>query len=186
MKVALQDPLPSSTILKDGFWPTTRVWVAQVDQLNKEGEICEEFGEDEAYVGPLSGRLQPSFKVERDLFKGYFVAVRPAIGDSHPIWITRALFDPNCNAIKPNCVLIQYFRPASRDEGVKNFYTAWDSERGLHWKIDEIELPLWQYTDALIMAWKSLIRKDTQQCMIKIRIAQIEVINQSLAEFPLS
>ena len=23
VKVALQDPLPSSTILKDGFWPTT-------------------------------------------------------------------------------------------------------------------------------------------------------------------
>ena len=56
-----------------------------MDQLNEEGEIRKEFGEDEAYVGPLSGCPQPSFKVGRDLFEGYFVAVRPADGNSHPI-----------------------------------------------------------------------------------------------------
>ena len=61
--------------LRDGFWPTTRVQASRVDQLDDDGEDREEFWEDEAYVGPLSGRPNPSFRVAQDLFKGYFVAV---------------------------------------------------------------------------------------------------------------
>ena len=183
VKVALLEPLPSCSVLKDGFWPSSRVQATQMDELDEDGEDREEFGEDDAYVGPLRGRPQPSFRVGRDLFEGYFVAVRPAEGDSHPVWIARAFSNPNCNPEKPNCVLIQYFRPTSRDQNVQDFYTGWDSERGLRWKVDETEPPLWQHTNALITAWKSSIRKDTRQCMIKIPVAQIDVINQSLASY---
>ena len=56
MKIALEEPLPNPTILKDGFWPTTRVQATQEDQLNEDGEDLEEFGEDDAYVGPLRNR----------------------------------------------------------------------------------------------------------------------------------
>ena len=106
VKVALMEPLPTFPTLRDGFWPTTRVQASRVDQLDDDGEDREEFGADEAYVGPLSGRPNPSFKVARDLFEGYFVAVRPAEGDLYPVWIGRALFDPNSNPKNLNCVLI--------------------------------------------------------------------------------
>ena len=82
VKAVLEDPLPISNVLKDGFWPTTRVQASVEDQVADDREDHEEFGEDEAYVGPLRGRLQPSFRVGRDLYEGYFVAVRPADGDT--------------------------------------------------------------------------------------------------------
>ena len=93
------------------------------------------------------------------------------------MWIGRALSNPNSSPENPNCVLIQYFRPTSRNQDVIDFYTGWDNERGLCWKVDEIEPPVWQHTDALMTAWKSRIKKDTQECMIKIPAIQIEVIN---------
>ena len=37
------------------------------DQIAKDGEDCEEFGEDDPYVGPMRGRPQPSFRVGRDV-----------------------------------------------------------------------------------------------------------------------
>ena len=55
------EPLPTFDVLKDGFWPTTRVEANQADELNKDDEEREEFGEDDPYVGPLSGRPNPSF-----------------------------------------------------------------------------------------------------------------------------
>ena len=183
VKVALMELLPTFPTLRDGFWPTIRVQASRVDQLDDDGEDREEFGEDEVYVGPLSGCPNPSFRVARDLFEGYFVAIRPAEGDLHPIWIGRALFDPNSNPENPNCVLIQYFRPTLRNQDVQDFFTGWDSERGLRWKVDETEPPVWQHTDALMIAWKSRIQKDTMECFIKIPAIQIEVINESLASY---
>ena len=154
-----------------------------MDQLDDDGEDRKEFGEDEAYAGLLSGRPNPSFRVAGDLFEGYFVVVRPAEGDLHPVWIGRALSDPNSNRENPNCVIIQYFHPTSRNQDVQDFYTGWDSERGLRWKVDETEPLVWQHTDALMTIWKSRIQKDTVECFIKISAIQIEVINESLASY---
>ena len=83
-------------------------------------------------------------------FKGYFVADRSVEGDLHPVWIGRALSDSNSNPKNPNCVLIQYFRPTSRNQDVQDFYIDWDSKRSLRWKVDETEPPVWQHTDALM------------------------------------
>ena len=66
---------------------------------------------------------------------------------------------------------------------MQDFYTRWDNERGLHWRVDETEPPIWQHTDALMIAWKSRIQKDIVECMIKIPATQIEVIKQTLASF---
>ena len=115
VKIALEEPLPNSTILKDGFWPTTRIQATQEDQLDEDGKNLEEFDEDDAYVGPLRNHPRPSFRVARDVFEGYFVVIRPADGDSHPVWIGRALSNPNSSPENPNCILIQYFRPTSRN-----------------------------------------------------------------------
>ena len=60
-------------------------------------------------VGPLWNGPQPSFRMAQDVFEGYFVAIRPTDGDSHPVWIERALSNPNSSPENPNCILIQYF-----------------------------------------------------------------------------
>ena len=66
---------------------------------------------------------------------------------------------------------------------VQKFYTSWDSSRGLRWKIEENEPPMWEETNALMTAWSPRIKKDTRECVMKIPIAQIEVIKQSLASY---
>ena len=80
------------------------------DQITEDGKDCEEFGEDDPYVGRLSGRPQPSFRVGQDVQEGFFVAIRPADGETQPLWIARALSDPDCNPEEPNHILIQYFQ----------------------------------------------------------------------------
>ena len=37
MKIALEEPLPNPVVLKDGFWPTTRVEANEEDQLDEDG-----------------------------------------------------------------------------------------------------------------------------------------------------
>ena len=66
---------------------------------------------------------------------------------------------------------------------VQEFYTGWDSDRGLCWKIEEKEPLVWEETNALMTAWLTQIKKDTCECVIKIPTAQIEVIKQSLASY---
>ena len=99
------------------------------------------------------------------------------------MWIARALSDPDCNSEEPNRILIQYFHPTSRRVDVQELYTGWDSDRGLRWKIEEKEPPVWEETNALMTAWSTRIKKDTCECVIKIPAAQIEVIKQSLASY---
>ena len=123
------------------------------DQIAEDGKEREEFGEDDPYVGPLNGRPQPSFRIGRDVQEGYFVAIQPVDGERQLVWIARALSNPNCNLEKPNCILIQYFRTTSRSVDVEEFYTGWDSERGLRWKFEENEPPVWEQTNALMTTW---------------------------------
>ena len=99
------------------------------------------------------------------------------------MWIARALSDPDCNPEEPNRILIQYFHPTSRRVDVQELYTGWDSERGLCWKIEEKEPPVWEETNALMTTWSTRMKKETRECVIKIPVAQIEVIKQSLASY---
>ena len=66
---------------------------------------------------------------------------------------------------------------------VQEFYTGWDSDRGFRWKNKEKEPPVWEETNALMIAWLTRIKKDICKCVIKIPTAQIEVIKQSLASY---
>ena len=153
------------------------------DQFNDDGEIHEEFAEDDPFVGQFCNRPLPSFLVGRDLFEGYFIAIRPADGDTRPVWIARALSNPFNNPDHPNCVLIQYFRPTSRDRNVQDYYNGWDSAKGLCWRVDKTQDPVWKDTNSLMTAWKSKIKKGTLECVLKIPSAQIHVINENLASY---
>ena len=117
------------------------------------------------------------------MYEGYFVAVRPADGETQPMWIARALSNPNCNPEHPNCILLQYFCLISRSADVQAFYIGWDSEKGLWWRIEESELLVWEDTDALMTACSPRIRKGTRECMIKIPAPQIAVIKNSIASY---
>ena len=181
MNASLKEPIEPSAILKDGFWPSSQVERAEGDELNDDGEVCEEFAEDDAFVGQLRDRPLPTFRVARDVYEGYFVAIRPADGDSKPIWFARALSDPFANVDHPNCILIQYFCPTSRERNVQEHYTGWNSTKGLRWKVDEFQIPVWENTNSLVTAWKSRVKKDTVECVLKIPTTHIDVINASLA-----
>ena len=182
VKVALDLPLQYNGVLRDGFWPTSRVAPSFEDEFIEIGDIREEFDEDDHFVGQARDRPAKLFRVNRDLYEGYFVAICPSDEDKqHPVWIARALSDPNSNPEHPGCVLIQYFRPTSRIKAVQEFYTWWDSTTGLRWKVDSTTDAVWESTNSVLTAWKSTTRKKTTHCVLRIPPRQIEIIRQSLA-----
>ena len=98
MKVALDLPAGFDETLKDGFWPTTRVAPSFEDEFTETGNVREEYDEDEHFIGQTRDRPAKSFRVNRDLYEGYFVAIRPFEDDGeHSVWITRAFSNPNSN-----------------------------------------------------------------------------------------
>ena len=112
VKAALDLPSKFDETLKDGFWPTTRVAPSFEDEFMETSNLHEEYDEDEHFISQAHNRLAESVRVNWDLNEGYFVTVRPFEDDSkHPLWIARALSNPNLNPEHPGCVLIQCFRP---------------------------------------------------------------------------
>ena len=78
------------------------------------------------------------------------MAVRPFEYDAeHPVWIARALSNPNSNLEYPSCVLIWYFRPILHNKNVQKFYTGWDSGNGLQWKVDPTNEEVWESTNSI-------------------------------------
>ena len=105
MKAALDVPLPVEESLRDGFWPRSRFIPSAVDQFQEDGTLCEEFARDVPHVGRRGDRLVESFRIARDVYVGYFLAIRPANEDtSHPFWIARAVIAPNSDPSHPNCI----------------------------------------------------------------------------------
>jgi hypothetical protein len=183
IKDALVLPVQTLSSLRDGFWPVTQFASALEDVFLEDGSIHKEYDEDDHFVGQRRDCPAPSFRVLCDLFEGYFVAVRPADGDSRLLWITRVKSDPNCNPERPNCVLIQYFQPTSKSQVVQETYRGWDSAAGLRWKVEDSNGPQWEHMDSIMTAWKSGIRWDTTEFTIKILSDQITIIRDSIATY---
>jgi hypothetical protein len=118
VKDALVLPVQPLSSLRDGFWLVTWFTSALEDQFVEDNSVCEEYDEDDYFVGQGRDRLAPSFQVLHDLFEGYFIIVWLTDGDSRPLWIARTKSDPNCNPERPNCILIQYFQPTSKSQVV--------------------------------------------------------------------
>ena len=106
--------------------------------------------------------------------------MRPCEDDERPVWIARALSDPNCDLERPNSINIQYYRPTSRDASIQRCYTSWDSIGGLQWKIDDEQLPQWESTESLLTAWKLRVRQDSMRHTMKIPRTQVQIIQESL------
>ena len=132
MKVALDLPTGFDKTLKDGFWPTIRVAPSFEDEFIETGNVREEYDEDQYFIGQTCDCSAESFCVNRDLYEGYFVAVRPSKDDAeHLVWIARALSNLDSNLEYPGCVLIWYFWPISCNKNVQKFYIGWESANGL-------------------------------------------------------
>ena len=169
MKVVLDLPTGFDKTLKDGFWPTTRVAPSFEDEFTETCNVWEGYDEDLHFVGQARDCPAASFRVNRDLYEGYFVAIRPSEDDDeHPIWIARALSNSNSNLEFHGCVLIWYFWPVSRNKNVQKFYTDWDSGNSLQWKVDPTNEVEWESTNSILIAWKSGTRKDTSHCVMSI------------------
>ena len=68
------------------------------DQFMETNDVCEEFDEDDHFVGQAQDQLAESFQVNQDLYEGYFVAICPCEEDKqHNVWISRALSNSNSN-----------------------------------------------------------------------------------------
>jgi hypothetical protein len=151
------------------------------DRFTTDGDIREEYAEDDHFVGQVCDRPLPSFRVSRDVYAGYFVAIRPEDGDVRPVWIAQATSDPNSDQEHPNCMKVQYFRPTSRAKEVQRCYMGWDSPNGLRWRAEENQVEEWLHTDCIITAWKSKNQKGSKECIVKIPEAQLKIIHDSLA-----
>ena len=184
---ALTLPMDTPTSLQGGFWPSTRIAHGLEDEFTEEGDIREEYGEDDHFVGHRRDRPPPSFRVGRDLYAGYFVALRPCDGDERPFWIARAISNPNSNPEKPNTVQIQFFRPVSRDKDVMKFYKDWDTDVNLRWTVEKGVAITWESTNSVLTAWKPRSTKQDGGCgqerdsTTKIPRGQIHIIKASLA-----
>ena len=66
---------------------------------------------------------------------------------------------------------------------VQEVYHGWDSDKGLRWKVDELQPPVWENTNSIVTAWKSKVKKDTVECVLKIPRATVDVINSSLSSY---
>jgi hypothetical protein len=81
--------------LQNGFWPSSRFAPTVEDEHMDDGTMREEYVEDAPFVGCRHDRPPPSFRVSRDVYAGYFFAVRSTDGDLRPFWVALAVNNPN-------------------------------------------------------------------------------------------
>jgi hypothetical protein len=70
--------------LQNGFWPSSRFAPTIEDEYMDDGTVRKEYAEDAPFVGRRRDRPPPSFHVGRDVYAGYFLAVRSTDGDLRP------------------------------------------------------------------------------------------------------
>lgn len=188
VRVALDSPLMVRTTLEDGFWPASRIDNVVEDQMENDGTLREEYAEDPPFVGRRRDRPRPSFRVGRDVYAGYFVAVRPADDDPKPFWLARAITNPNPDPGHLHLIQIQYWTPSSGRHINMDTYDGWDTKAGNVWREDRVIPPSWSNTDCIMTAWKPRGKKgndDAHQVLTRVTIpkTQINIIKSSVAAF---
>lgn len=118
----------------------------------------EEYADDAPFIGKRCNCPARSFRVGRDVYAGYFIVVRRADGNLRPFWIARALSDPDSNQEHPNCVEIQYWRPANMANHVQDTYKGWDASKPfIGRKMIHNLIQDWLHTDSIMSSLKSNI-----------------------------
>jgi hypothetical protein len=64
--------------------------LALEDQFVEDDSVRKEYDKDDHFVVWRRDCPPFSFRVSHDLYASYFVAIHPADGNNHPVWIARA------------------------------------------------------------------------------------------------
>lgn len=183
VKAALDMPLEASPSLREGFWPLSRYIPSMVDEYEIDGTLREEYAEDPPFIGQRRHCPPPSFRVGRDVYEGYVLAVRPADGDGRPFWIALALTNPHPDREHSREIKVQYYKPASARHVDPETYSGWDSNQGNNWVKETESEPTWLVTDCIVTAWKPRFRGNSNCSRLKIPKSQLDIIKASLAEY---
>jgi hypothetical protein len=154
--------------LQNGFWPSSRFAPTVEDEYMDDDTVREEYAEDALFVGRRRDRPPPSFRVGRDVYAGYFLAVRSTDGDLRPFWVARVVSNPNPDPGHRDQIQIQYWRPNSFQHVDADTYAGWDSKEGNVWYEDNGFLPSWSHIDCVMTAWKSRVHSGTDEPKMKI------------------
>jgi hypothetical protein len=95
VRSAMASNISVSETLCGRFWSSSRFGLYVEDEFMDDSTIREEYVEDAPFVGRRRDCLIPSFHVGRDVYAGYFIAVRSADGDLRPFWIARVVINPS-------------------------------------------------------------------------------------------
>ena len=183
VRTALDVALEPREGLLQGFWPASRIIHDESDRMRRDGTLQEEDAEDAPFVGRKRDRPRASFRVNRDTFAGYFVAVRPADGDARPFWLARAITNPSPDPGHLHMIQIQYWTPASERHINMETYDGWDTKKGNVWREDRALNPTWSSTDCIMTAWKPRMREGTSDPRVAIPKPQIDIIKASVEAF---
>jgi hypothetical protein len=87
VRSAMASDILVTETLRGGFWPSSRFGLDVEDEFMDDGIVREEYAEDAPFVGRRRDRPVPSFRIGRDVYAGYFIAVRSVDGDLRPFWV---------------------------------------------------------------------------------------------------
>jgi hypothetical protein len=177
----LKLPLPPlQASLVNGFWPSTRIQRSDTLPLSHNRIVMEEFAEDESFIGPVGDQPWPSFRIARDVYKGYMLLIRPG-DEAHPkpIWVALALSHLVLTSTSEyfQKIKVQYFMPTSKTRTVQESYVGWDTKQTMKWKAASNEPPCWIHTSCILTAWK----KWSTGGSICIPPLQVQIVKDNLA-----
>jgi hypothetical protein len=172
-----------SETLYGGFWPSSRFGLDVEDEFMDDGTVREEYAEDAPFVGRRRDRPVPSFRVGRDVYVGYFIAVHSTDGNLRPFWVAQAVTNLSPNPGHRNQIQIQYWMPNSFQYVHADTYVGWDSKEGNVWCEGKGFLPSWSQVDCIMTTWKSRVCCGTVDPKMRILAKQISIINASLEAY---
>jgi hypothetical protein len=127
--------------LRHGFWPQNRMDVNALEatRLLDNVKVCEEFNEDDHYIGPTSNHPPPSFRVVMDFHEGFMLILH--LGDeiyAKVVWVAKSFFPPNFIISSPYfCqILVEYYIPTTCNDCVFIHYTYCDTNHTFRWRVD--------------------------------------------------
>ena len=134
----VEEDVVDSEELRHGFWPHTQQQGDFLTDLMQDGRTREEVISEDLYIGILEGRPPRAYNVAVDLYAGYYVFVRPAVDSVEPVWLGRAVenpqFDPSTEHFRE--VLVQWYIPCGTSRDLQRLYTGCSTNANFRWKVD--------------------------------------------------
>jgi hypothetical protein len=113
--------------------------ILEATRLLDNVKVCEEFHEDDHYIGPTSNHPPPSFHVVMDCHESYMLILHLG-GEIYAIlvWVAKTFSPPNFAISSPHfCqILVEYYIPTTCNEYVFIHYTYCNTNHTFCWRVD--------------------------------------------------